>query len=138
MYDTILLPLDGSQADRTIIEHVSALAARLGSTVVLLRVLTGPQAHFRGEEAGGAEVETCRSYLEEVRRGFEAAGVRARAELGFGEPTDEIVRWVERNGCDLVAMGTHGHRWLSDMVLGFTATRVQHALSVPVLLLRSK
>ena len=51
---------------------------------------------------------------------------------------DEIVRWVERHGCDLVAMGTHGHRWLSDMVLGFTATRVQHALSVPVLLLRSK
>lgn len=138
MYETILLPLDGSQADRTIIAHVLALAARLGSRVVLLRVVTGPQAQFRRDEAGGVEVEACRSYLEGVRREFEAAGVRAEAELGYGEPTDEIVRWVERNGCDLVAMGTHGHRWLSDMVLGFTATRVQHAVSVPVLLLRSK
>ncbi len=138
MYDRILLPLDGSHADRTIIEHVSALAARLGSMVVLLRVLTSPQARFRGDEAGGAEVETCRAYLEEVRRELEAAGVPAQVELAFGEPTDEIVRWVERHGCDLVAMGTHGHRWLSDMVLGFTATRVQHALTVPVLLLRSK
>ena len=138
MYARILLPLDGSQADRPIIEHVLALASRLGSTVILLRVLTGPQARFRGEEAGGAELEECRSYLEEVRRGFEAAGVPAQADLGFGEPASEIVRWVERHGCDLVAMGTHGHRWLSDMVLGFTATRVQHAVSVPVLLLRSK
>lgn len=138
MYDTILLPLDGSQADRPIIEHVTALAARLGSRVVLLRVLTGPQAHFRGDEAGGEEVETCRAYLEETRRSFEAAGVSAQADLAYGEPAAEIVRWVERHGCDLVAMGTHGHRWLSDMVLGFTATRVQHAVSVPVLLLRSK
>lgn len=138
MYDTILLPLDGSQADRTIVEHVTALAVRLGSTVVLLRVLTGPQARFRGDEAGGAEVEECRACLEEIRRGFETAGVAARAELAFGEPAEEIVRWVGRHGCDLVAMGTHGHRWLSDMVLGFTASRVQHAVSVPVLLLRSK
>jgi nucleotide-binding universal stress UspA family protein len=138
MYDTILLPLDGSQADRRIIEHVLALATRLGSKVVLLRVLTGPQAQFRGDEAGGAEVEACRSYLEEVRRGFEAAGVSAQADLAFGEPAAEIVRWIQRHGCDLVAMGTHGHRLLGDVILGFTASRVQHAVSVPVLLLRSK
>jgi nucleotide-binding universal stress UspA family protein len=138
MYDTILLPLDGSQADRTIIDHVVALAGRLGSRVVLLRVLTGPQAQFRGDEAGGADVEECRAYLEEMRGRFAAAGVPAQTDLAFGEPAAEIVRWIERHGCDLVAMGTHGHRWLSDMVLGFTATRVQHAVSVPVLLLRSK
>ncbi len=138
MYRTILLPLDGSQADGPIIEHVRALAAQLGSKVVLLRVVTGPQARFRGDRAGGAEVDCCRAELEEVRRGFEAAGVAAQAELAYGDPTDEIVRWVERNGCDLVAMGTHGHRWLGDLFLGFTASRVQHAVSVPVLLLRSR
>ncbi len=138
MYKTILLPLDGSQADGPIIEHVRALAVHLGSKVVLLRVLTGPQAHFRGEGAGGVELDECRSHLEQVRRGFEAAGVEAQVEFGYGEPANEIVRWVERHGCDLVAMGTHGHRWLSDFVLGFTATRVQHAVSVPVLLLRSR
>lgn len=138
MYETILLPLDESHADRTIIEHVIALGGRLGSRVVLLRVVTGPQAQFHGQEAGGVRVDECRAYLEQVRREFEAAGVRAETALAFGEPAVEIVKWVERNGCDLVAMGTHGHRWLSDMFLGFTASKVQHAVSVPVLLLRSR
>jgi nucleotide-binding universal stress UspA family protein len=138
MYQTILLTLDASPADRPIIEHVEALAARLQSSVVLLHVVTGVQAEFRGPDAGGETVDETRAYLEAVRKEFEAAGTPVRVELAYGEPAREIVRWVETNGCDLVAMGTHGHRWLSDMVLGFTASRVQHAVSVPVLLLRRR
>jgi nucleotide-binding universal stress UspA family protein len=138
MYATILLTLDASPADKPIIDHVGELAARLQSSVVLLHVVTGVQAEFRGPDAGGETVEAKRAYLEEVRREFEAAGTPTRIELAYGEPAREIVRWVETNGCDLVAMGTHGHRWLSDMVLGFTASRVQHAVSVPVLLLRRR
>jgi nucleotide-binding universal stress UspA family protein len=136
MYKTILLTLDASPADKPIIDHVAALASRLQSTVVLLHVVTGVQAEFRGPDAGGETVAEKRAYLESVRREFEAAGTPVRVELAYGEPAREIVRWVESNACDLVAMGTHGHRWLSDMVLGFTASRVQHAVRVPVLLLR--
>jgi nucleotide-binding universal stress UspA family protein len=138
MYETILLTLDASPADKPIIDHVAALAATLHSRVILLHVVTGPQAEFRGPEAGGERVDEKREYLETVRRDFEAAGTPVKVELAYGEPAREIVRWVEANGCDLVAMGTHGHRWLSDMVLGFTASRVQHAVSVPVLLLRRR
>jgi nucleotide-binding universal stress UspA family protein len=137
MYETILLTLDASPADKSIIDHVRALAARLQSSVVLLHVVTGVQAEFRGPDAGGELVDRRRAYLETVRCQFEAAGIPVRVELAYGEAAREIVRWVETNRCDLVAMGTHGHRWLSDMVLGFTASRVQHAVSVPVLLLRS-
>ena len=50
----------------------------------------------------------------------------------------EIVKWVRQKGCDLVAMSTHGHRLIADIVLGATASRVQHSISVPVLLLRAK
>jgi len=138
MYDTILLPLDASPSDKSIIEHVTALAKAMGSRVVLLHVMTGPQAEFHGADASGEKVEQNRAYLDGVREGFAAAGVAAQVALAHGEPAREIVRWVETNGCDLVAMGTHGHRWLSDIVLGFTASRVQHALSTPVLLLRSR
>ncbi len=137
MYETILMPLDASPSDRPIIDHVRSLAAAMKSRVVVLHVVTGPQAEWHGADAGGEEVEQRRSYLASVQEEFERAGIQARVELAHGEPAKEIVRWVEANGCDLVAMGTHGHRWLSDMVLGFTASRVQHALSVPVLLLRS-
>ena len=73
-----------------------------------------------------------------VKAEFEAAGVHANAELAYGDPASQIVNWVEANGCDLVAMSTHGHRWLGDLLLGTTATDVQHRLSVPVLLLRAK
>ena len=62
----------------------------------------------------------------------------AETVLAFGEPADEIVKWINEKGCDLVAMSTHGHRFLADLFLGTTATRVQHKVSVPVLLLRAR
>ena len=71
-------------------------------------------------------------------RSFKPIGIPAEAELAYGEPVKEIIKWVQRKGCDLVAMSTHGHRFLADLFLGTTATRVRHSISVPVLLLRAK
>jgi nucleotide-binding universal stress UspA family protein len=76
--------------------------------------------------------------LEEVRAEFQAMGIPTEAELAYGEPVKEIIKWIQQKGCDLVAMSTHGHRFLADIFLGTTATRVQHRISVPVLLLRAK
>jgi nucleotide-binding universal stress UspA family protein len=59
-------------------------------------------------------------------------------ELAYGEPVKEIVNWVKQKGCDLVAMSTHGHQFMADLVLGTTAIHVQHSISVPVLMLRAK
>ena len=73
-----------------------------------------------------------------VRAELESEGISTRAELAFGEPAEQIVRWIQRHGCDLVAMSTHGHRFLGDLFLGATAMRVQHRVSVPVLMLRAK
>jgi manganese transport protein len=50
----------------------------------------------------------------------------------------EIVKRIQEKGCDLVAMGTHGHRGVADLFLGSTASPVQHSVNVPVLLLRAK
>jgi nucleotide-binding universal stress UspA family protein len=58
--------------------------------------------------------------------------------LAYGEPADEIVKWVQKGECDLVAMTTHGHRFVADLFLGTTATRVRHSVGVPVLLLKSR
>ena len=79
-----------------------------------------------------------RLYLERVRAEFSAAGIPTEAELAYGEPAKEIIKWVERKGCDLVAMSTHGHKFVADLVLGTTAFEVQHSLSVPVLMLRAR
>ena len=138
MYKTILVTLEATPTDRTIIEHVKKLAARLGSRVVLLHVAAGAAAKWLGPDAGGEEVETSQAYLDRIKAEFEAAGIPASSELAYGEPAKEIIKWVETRGCDLVAMSTHGHRWLGDLVYGTTAIDVQHRLLVPVLLLRAK
>lgn len=138
MYNKILVTLDATPTDRAIVEHVKALALLMHSRVVLLHVADGWAARTYGPDAVSPEVTEDTRYLQNVRAEFESLGINAEAELAYGDPTREIVRWVQEKGCDLVAMSTHGHRFLADLVFGTTASRVQHSISVPVLLLRAK
>jgi nucleotide-binding universal stress UspA family protein len=138
MYKTILVTLEGTATDRAIIEHVKKLAKIMGSRVVLLHVATGAVAQWRGPDAAGEEVAEGQAYVNGVKAEFEAAGVTAEAQLAYGAPPSrQIVKWVQDHGCDLVAMSTHGHRLLGDLLLGVTAIEVQHSLNVPVLMLKA-
>jgi nucleotide-binding universal stress UspA family protein len=138
MYDTILVTLDGTPTDRAILEHVKPLARLAKSHLVLLHVADGWAARTYGSDAVGPEITEDTAYLARIRAEMAAEGIPTRAELSFGDPAKEIVAWIEKNGCDLVAMSTHGHGIFKDIVLGTTAIRVQHSISVPVLLLRAK
>jgi len=138
MYKTILVTVDGTLTDRAIIDHVKQLAKLSQGRVVLLHVADGWAARTYGRDAVSREIAEDTAYLKEVRSEFEASGISADAELAYGDPAKEIIRWVKQKGCDLVAMSTHGHRFLADLFLGTTASRVQHNVSVPVLLLRAK
>ena len=138
MYDTILLTLDGTPTDRAIIEHVKQLAKLAHSRIVLLHVADGWAARTYGPDAVSPEIIEDTAYLERVRLEFQELGIPAQPELAFGEPDKEIIKWVRQKRCDLVAMSTHGHRFLADMFLGTTATKVRHSISVPVLMLRAK
>jgi nucleotide-binding universal stress UspA family protein len=138
MYATILVTLDGTPTDRAIIEHVKDLAKLAHSRLVLLHVADGWAARTYGSDAVSPEITEDTAYLEKVRGEFQAENIATEAELAFGDPAKEIVKWIEQKGCDLVAMSTHGHRFLADIFLGTTASRVQHSISIPVLLLRAK
>ena len=138
MYDKILVTLDGTPTDRAIVEHVKRLAKLAHSRLVLLHVADGWAARTYGRDAVSAEISEDTAYLEKMKSELQAEGIPTDTELAYGEPDREIVKWVERKGCDLVAMSTHGHRFLADLFLGTTASRVQHRISVPVLLLRAK
>ena len=138
LYKTILVTLEGTPTDRAIIEHIIPLAKAMKSRIVLLHVASRVPAKYHGTDAAGKEVQESQANLERVRAEFVAAGIPAEQELAYGEPAKEIVKWVERKGCDLVAMSTHGHKFVADLLLGATAFEVQHSLRVPVLLLRAK
>jgi universal stress protein A len=138
MYRKILIPLDASPTDRAILDHMKLLAKMMGSRVVFLHVATGWAAQWFGRNAVSPEVEEDKAYLAAVLEEFRAEGIPAETELAYGNPSEEIVRWVQSNGCDLIAMSTHGHRALADIFLGTTAIRVQHRVKVPVLLLKAR
>src|SRR5262249_18330403 len=138
VYHTILVTVDGSSTDRAILEHVKALAKLAGSRIVLLHVADGWAARTYGPDAVSPEIAEDTKYLTDIQSEFRAIDIPAEVVLAFGDPTSEIVKWVEQRGCDLVAMGTHGHRFLADLFLGTTASRVQHRIRVPVLLLRAR
>ena len=138
MYDKILVTLDGTATDRAIIEHVKQLAKLAHSRVVLLHVADGWAARTYGSDAVSREIVEDTAYLHGVQSELQTENIPTDAELAYGEPADQIIKWIENKGCDLVAMSTHGHRFIADLFLGTTATRVQHSIRVPVLLLRAR
>jgi nucleotide-binding universal stress UspA family protein len=138
MYKTILVTLDSTPTDRAIIEHIKQLAKLTQGRVVLLHVADGWAARTFGPDAVSPEIAEDTAYLKQVCAEFQSAGISAEAELAYGDPPKEIVKWIEQKGCDLVAMSTHGHRFLGDLFLGTTARHVRHSVKVPVLLLRAK
>jgi universal stress protein A len=138
MYKTILVTLDGTSSDRAIIDHVKDLAKLAHSRVVLLHVADGWAARTYGPDAVSPEISEDTNYLQKIRAELQGGGIPTEAELAFGDPAKQIIQWVQKKGCDLVAMSTHGHRFLADIFLGTTANRVQHNISVPVLLLRAR
>ena len=138
MYSRILVPLENSQADRCILEHVTRLAKLLGSQVLLLHVADGwaarnmEQLNLRESE----EMKEDRAYLERVSDELRRAGVEVDAVLAAGDPAREIAAAADRERVDLIAMATHGHSLLGDVVHGTTATALRHVSRIPILMVR--
>lgn len=138
MYQRILVPLEHSDADETILAHVRALARSCKARLVLIHVADGwvarniEQLELRESE----EMRDDRRYLEEVAARLRGDGLDVESVLAAGEPADEIAAAAEREKCDLIAMATHGHRGLADVVRGTVASEVRHRTFVPVLMVR--
>src|SRR5690349_21171624 len=111
MYKTILVTVDGKPTDRAILDHVKRLAKLTQGRVVLLHVADGWAARTYGSDAVSREIAEDTAYLKTICAEMQAAGIPTEAELAFGDPAKEIVKWVQQKGCDLVAMSTHGHRF---------------------------
>ena len=139
MYKKILVTLENSRTDEAILRHIELLAKPLGSSLLLVHVADGWMARHRDRLnlAESEEMRIDRAYLETVRNRFAAAGIPAETQLLWGEPADEIVKLSEATGVDLIAMSTHGHRFLADLVYGSTANKVRHTVDIPVLLLKA-
>ncbi|HEX6575917.1 MAG TPA: universal stress protein [Gemmatimonadaceae bacterium] len=138
MYRKILVPVENSPYDDAIIDHVLELAKICKSQVLLIHVADGwaarniSQLNLRESE----EIRKDREYIEKIADDIEAKGVEADALLASGDPAHEIAQAASREGCDLIAMSTHGHKFIGDMIHGSVSHTVRHASQIPVLLVR--
>ena len=138
MYKKILVPLENTPYDDAIVDHVKDLARLCGSSIVFIHVADGWAARnisslqLRESE----EMKKDRDYIEQVAASVETDGIDAEALLASGDPASEIWQAATREGCDLIAMATHGHKFVNDMLRGSVANTVRHASTIPVLLLR--
>src|SRR5687767_1381527 len=138
MYKRILVPVENSPYDAAILAHVRDLARLTGASVLLIHVADGfaarnaKQLHLRESEEMRLDLE----YIELKAEELKGAGLDADAVLAGGDPAREIAEAAEREGCDLIAMSTHGHRWLKDFLYGSVASEVRHISRIPVLLVR--
>ena len=139
MYRKILVALENSRTDEAILAHIEPLARLMGSELVLVHVADGWVARNLNQLnlAESQEMREDREYLDRMRARFVDGGIPAQAVLLVGEPADAIVRLAQETGADLIAMSTHGHRFLGDLIYGSTASRVRHTVQIPVLLLRA-
>ena len=140
MYHHILIPLENSPADETILAHIKPLARMTGARLLLVHVADGWVArNFNQLQlAESEEMKQDRLYLENRNHQLTAEGFSCDAVLALGEPSDEIIKLAREKDVDLIAMTTHGHRLISDILYGATADKVRHEVDVPVLLLKVK
>ena len=139
MYHRILVPVENSNYDERILDHVQQLARYCGASVVLIHVADGWAArniqHLNLRES--EEMRSDREYIERLAATLSSEGLQAEAVLATGDPSAEIAAAAERENCDLIAMSTHGHRFIADLIYGSVASAVRHMTSIPVLLLRA-
>ncbi|HOT23362.1 MAG TPA: universal stress protein [Thermoleophilia bacterium] len=131
LYERILVPIEGTEADAPALEHVAKLASLCGAKVILLRV-----AHFHTRDERACELADAEADVARAAEALRARGVDVMTRVVAGEPGEVIVQQAEELGADLIAMATHGHGWAKRLVLGSTAEHVRHSTTVPLLLLR--
>jgi nucleotide-binding universal stress UspA family protein len=140
MYHHILIPLENTPADETILAHIKPLARLTGAKLLLVHVSDGWVARNFNQLklAESEEMKQDRAYLERRTRELIDEGFACNAVLALGEPSGEIIKLAKDKDVDLIAMTTHGHRFISDILHGATADKVRHEVNVPVLLLKVK
>ena len=139
MYKTILVALENSPTDEVILRHIRGLARAMKSSLVLMHVADGfvarNQEQLNLEDSD--EIKADREYLASRQAELVGEGFTVRTLLALGDPATQLVAAAVQEGCELIAMATHGHKGLEDLVLGSVATGVRHRTEIPVLMVKA-
>ena len=140
MYQKILIPVENSANDQVILNHIQELVSLTHARLLLVCVAHGwvarnfDQLKLRESD----EMRHDREYLVQLCEDLRFRGFEVDYILAYGEPSDEIIKIANEHSVDLIAMTTHGHRFISDLLYGSVSHDVRHAVDIPVLLLKAR
>jgi len=137
MYKHILVPLENTATDDVILQHIRPLAHFTGARLTIIHVADGFMARNQTYFGESEEIARDRAYLERRKEELRADGLEVQSILICGNPAREVLAAADQEQCDLIAMATHGHRFISDLIRGSVASEVHHRARVPVLLVRA-
>ena len=139
MYQKILIPLENSSTDNVILNHIRSLGKLTKASLVLVHVADGYAARFQKQLnlEDSEEIKSDRRYLEKQKAELTKEGFHVKTLLVSGDPPKEILKIVENEKCDLIAMSTHGHRFMKDFIFGSVAENIRHRTDVPILMIRA-
>ena len=140
MYTKILVALENGEADERLLPHVGQLARQVGAELLLLHVADGWAArNFEQLKlTESAEMIADHAYLAARAEEMRVTGLRVTTLLALGNPPNEIARIATESQCDLIALASHGHKLIGDLVHGSTIDKVRHNTTVPLLIVNSK
>ena len=140
MYRKILVALENGEADKHLLPHVTQLARQVGAELLLLHVADGWAArNFEQLKlAESAEMKADSEYLESTARIIRASGLQVDTLLALGNPPNEIVKIAASSQCDLIALASHGHKLIGDLIHGSTIDKVRHNTTIPLLVVNAK
>jgi len=141
MYRKILVALDATASDRELLPHIVALAAIAKSELLLLHVADGWVAR-NFDQLNLADSEEMREdwkYLEETAARLRGeSGLEVTTRLALGNPPNQILKVADAEQVDLIAMASHGHRLVGDIIHGSTIDAVRHKARVPIVVVPPK
>ena len=140
MYHKILIPLDNSPTDQAILNHIRPLAKMTKAHLVLVHVADGFAARLQDELnlADSEEIKKDQDYLDGHCQLLTQEGFQVKSVLIQGkEPVQGLLDIAQEEGCDLIAMATHGHGFVKDVILGSVADNLRHRTDIPILMIRS-
>ncbi len=135
-YKRIGVAVAHTDVDRKVLSHALPLARQHDAILCLFHVVEGASGVVYGSDAFDAETRHDEEYLMQLATSLNHRGTEVEIFLGYGQVAKELVRMAREQEIDLLVMGGHGHRWLSDIILGSTIDPVRHELDIPIVVVR--
>ncbi len=133
--------VEATAADSPMLAEAMALARSHQAELILMHIVEGVGGQWNGPDAGDQEFHHDEQYLRSLvgRLNLELTGSGAppvRMALGYGSVPQQLVQLSKKENVDLLLVGGHGHRGLSDLLRGTTIDAVRHHLKIPILAIR--